>query len=121
MSNSSPYICSHKHNNDITLCLQGFRVYPARNLWYKSLVPLAEKIRAVMGDSPVYVSFDIDGLDPCYAPGTGTPEIGGLSAAQALELVRGCRGMNIVGADLVEVRCSWLYGNYYGLFVPGPI
>jgi len=52
---------------------------------------------------PVYLSFDIDGLDPSYAPGTGTPEIGGLTTPQGLEIIRGCRGLDLVGADLVEV------------------
>ena len=47
--------------------------------------------------------FDIDGLDPSFAPGTGTPEIGGLTVPQALEIIRGCRGLNLVGCDLVEV------------------
>ena len=54
-------------------------------------------------EHPVYISFDIDGLDPSYAAGTGTPEIGGLSVPQGLEIVRGCRGLNVVGCDLVEV------------------
>ena len=56
-----------------------------------------------MGDRPVYLTFDIDSLDPAYAPGTGTPEIGGLTSVQAIEIIRGCRGMNLVGCDLVEV------------------
>ena len=60
-------------------------------------------VREIVGDSPVYLSFDIDGLDPAYAPGTGTPEIGGLSTAQALQLIRSLRGLNVVGCDLVEV------------------
>ncbi|MFP3441315.1 arginase family protein, partial [Pantoea sp. SIMBA_133] len=51
----------------------------------------------------VYVSFDIDGLDPWVAPGTGTVEMGGLTSAQGLEIVRGAQGLNIVGGDLVEV------------------
>ena len=62
-----------------------------------------EQVRARLGEGPVYLSFDIDGIDPAFAPGTGTPEIGGLSVAQALEIIRGCRGLQIVGADLVEV------------------
>ncbi|NWU08317.1 SPEB protein, partial [Cephalopterus ornatus] len=82
---------------------QGFRVVPAEECWMKSLEPLMGEVRAQMGDKPVYISFDIDGLDPAYAPGTGTPEIAGLTPAQALEIIRGCKGLNIVGCDLVEV------------------
>lgn len=67
--------------------LQGFRVVPAEECWGKSLVPLMGEVRKQMGDKPVYISFDIDGLDPAYAPGTGTPEIAGLTPAQ----VRGTR------------------------------
>jgi len=59
--------------------------------------------RRVVGDGPVYISFDIDSLDPAFAPGTGTPEIGGLSTFEAQRLIRGCQGLHIVGADLVEV------------------
>ena len=62
-----------------------------------------ERTREVLGDGPVYVSFDVDGLDPVYAPGTGTPEIGGLTTADAIQLLRGLRGLNFVGGDLVEV------------------
>jgi guanidinobutyrase len=51
----------------------------------------------------VYLSYDIDSFDPAWAPGTGTPEVGGLTSMQGLEIVRGCRGLNLVGADLVEV------------------
>jgi guanidinobutyrase len=61
------------------------------------------EVREQLGEGPVYLSFDIDGLDPAYAPGTGTPEVGGLTMPQALEVVRGCRGLDIVGCDLVEV------------------
>jgi guanidinobutyrase len=61
------------------------------------------KVRAQIGNTPCYLSFDIDGIDPAYAGGTGTPEIGGLSVPQALEIIRGCAGLNIVGGDLVEV------------------
>lgn len=82
---------------------QGFRVVQAEECWYKSLAPLMEEIRAQLGDGPVYLSFDIDGLDPSCAPGTGTPEIGGLTTVQGMEVIRGCRGLDIVGADLVEV------------------
>jgi guanidinobutyrase len=82
---------------------QGFRVVQAEECWHKSLVPLIGEVRQQMGSGPAYITFDIDSLDPGFAPGTGTLEMGGLTPWQALELVRGCRGMNIVGADLVEV------------------
>ena len=82
---------------------QGFRVVQAEECWHKSLTPLMEEVRDQMGDGPVYISYDIDSLDPGLAPGTGTPEIGGLTTIQALEIIRGCRGLDIVGGDLVEV------------------
>ena len=82
---------------------QGFRVVPAEECWHKSLTPLMAEVRTLMGSGPVYLSYDIDSLDPAFAPGTGTPEIGGLSTWQALEIVRGCRGIDLVGCDLVEV------------------
>lgn len=82
---------------------QGWTVVQAEELWYKSLKPLMEEVRATVGDAPVYLSFDIDSLDPAFAPGTGTVEPGGLSTWQALEIVRGMAGLNLVGGDLVEV------------------
>ncbi len=82
---------------------QGFTVVQAEECWGKSLAPLMQEVRSKIGDSPVYLSYDIDSLDPAFAPGTGTVEIGGLTIWQALEIVRGCQGLNIVGADLVEV------------------
>ena len=82
---------------------QGFRVVQAEECWHKSLEPLMREIRAKVDGGPVYLTFDIDGLDPAFAPGTGTPEIGGLTVIQGLEIVRGCRGLDLVGGDLVEV------------------
>ncbi|WP_337264317.1 MULTISPECIES: agmatinase [Serratia] len=86
---------------------QGFRVVPAEACWYRSLAPLMAEVREQMGQGAVYLSFDIDGLDPAFAPGTGTPEVGGLSVWQGLEIVRGCQGLNLVGADLVEVSPAY--------------
>ena len=57
----------------------------------------------MVGDGPTYVSFDIDSIDPAFAPGTGTPEVGGLTTIEAQGLIRGLRGLNLVGADVVEV------------------
>jgi guanidinobutyrase len=82
---------------------QGFTVVPAHEVWYRSLAPLMAEVRAAIGEAPCYLSFDIDGIDPAFAGGTGTPEVGGLTVPQALEIVRGCRGLQLVGADLVEV------------------
>jgi guanidinobutyrase len=83
---------------------QGFTIVQAHEVWYRPLAPLMEQVRERIGPGhPVYISFDIDGIDPSFAGGTGTPEIGGLTVPQALEIIRGCRGLNVVGADLVEV------------------
>jgi guanidinobutyrase len=82
---------------------QGFKVVQAEECWNRSLEPLMEEVRARVQGGPVYLSFDIDGIDPAYAPGTGTPEIAGLTVPQALEIIRGAWGLDIVGADLVEV------------------
>ncbi len=82
---------------------QGFRVVQAEECWHRSLEPLMDEVRDQVGGGPVYLSFDIDGLDPAFAPGTGTPEVGGLTVPQALEVIRGCRGLELVGCDVVEV------------------
>ena len=82
---------------------QGFRVVQVEECWHRSLTPLMDEVRAQLGSGPMYLSFDIDGLDPAFAPGTGTPEIGGLTSVQGIEIIRGCRGLDLVGGDLVEV------------------
>ena len=86
---------------------QGVRVVQAEECWYQSLKPLMEEIREQLGEGPVYITFDIDGLDPAYAPGTGTPEIGGLTIQQGLEIIRGCRGLEVIGGDMVEVAPAY--------------
>jgi guanidinobutyrase len=91
---------------------QGFRVVQAEDCWYRSLAPLMGEVRAQLGPGPVYLSFDIDGIDPAFAPGTGTPEIAGLTVPQALEVIRGCRGLDVVGGDMVEISPPYdLSGN----------
>ncbi len=82
---------------------QGFKVIEAHECWYKSLAPLMREIKTHLGAGPVYLSFDIDSLDPSFTPGTGTPEIGGLTVHQGLEIIRGLDGLEIVGGDVVEV------------------
>jgi guanidinopropionase len=59
--------------------------------------------RKVVGDAPTYITFDVDGIDPVFTPGTGTPEVGGLTTVEALRLLRGLRGLNLIGGDVVEV------------------
>lgn len=81
----------------------GFNQRLASSLWHKPLDTLGKEVVASIGDHPCYFTYDIDSLDPSFAPGTGTPEIGGLTTMQAMELIRNLRGLNIVGADLVEV------------------
>jgi agmatinase len=65
--------------------------------------PTMARVRDIVGDGPVYVTFDIDSVDPAFAPGTGTPEVGGLTSYEAQELVRGLAGAKLVGCDVVEV------------------
>ena len=77
-------------------------------LWMETVaeIGVAETIaraRAVVGAQPTYLTFDIDSLDPVYAPGTGTPECGGFTTREALQLLRGLRGVALAGADVVEV------------------
>jgi len=62
-----------------------------------------QEAREVVGEGKTYISFDVDGLDPVYAPGTGTPEIGGITTLEAQQLLRGLRGLNLIGGDVVEV------------------
>ena len=68
---------------------------------------IAAQVRAVVGDGPAYLSFDIDGLDPAFAPGTGTPEIGGLATWQAQGILRRLGGIDFRGADVVEVAPAY--------------
>ena len=67
---------------------------------------VAEETRRVVDDSPVYLTFDIDGLDPAYACGTGTPEPGGITMREAQRMLRQLRGLNYIGGDMVEVAPS---------------
>lgn len=81
----------------------GFHIVDADTLLDRPLSATIDEIRAVVGTHPVYLSFDIDFLDPVSAPGTGTPVVGGPSARQARQLLRALTGLQVVGADLVEV------------------
>jgi agmatinase len=82
---------------------QGVTVLAAQDVHAKGPDAVAGKIREVIGNDPVYLSFDIDVLDPAFAPGTGTPEIGGLATWQAQAIMRRLRGLSFAGMDVVEV------------------
>lgn len=81
----------------------GMTVIHAEEVTEMGTAAIIEKARAVVGDGPVYVSFDVDSLDPAFAPGTGTPEIGGLTTREVLAILRGIAGIDMVGGDVVEV------------------
>ncbi|MCP3989038.1 MAG: agmatinase [Actinomycetia bacterium] len=82
---------------------QGMRVVFIEELESLGVQGVIAEARRVVGDGPTYLSFDVDGLDPVYAPGTGTPEVGGITTREALGLLRGLRGLDLVGGDVVEV------------------
>jgi len=86
---------------------QGVTVIAAQDVHAQGPAAIAEKIREVIGDAAVYFSFDIDALDPGCAPGTGTPEIGGLASWQAQAIIRQLRGLHFVGMDVVEVSPAY--------------
>ena len=85
----------------------GFAIVPAIDLETHGVGGVADRIRERVGDRPVYVSIDIDVLDPAHAPGTGTPEAGGLTSRELLGILRAMDGMHLVGADVVEVAPAY--------------
>ena len=85
----------------------GFTVIDAAQVNDRTVDDVIAQVKAIVGDMPVYLTFDIDCLDPAFAPGTGTPVIGGLTTDRALKLLRGLQPLNIVGMDLVEVAPAY--------------
>jgi guanidinopropionase len=81
----------------------GIRIIPIAEFHARGPDDVMEEARAIVGQGDTYVTYDIDFVDPTFAPGTGTPEVGGPNSWQALQVARGLRGLNVVGADLVEV------------------
>jgi len=79
------------------------RVVYMEELYERGPKEIGALARKVVGDGPTYVTFDVDGLDPAFAPGTGTPEVGGFSTLEALIMLRALDGLNLVGGDVVEV------------------
>ena len=82
---------------------QGIRVIEIEEFHDLGIDAVIAEARRVVGNGPTYLSFDVDALDPVYAPGTGTPEIGGLTTYEAQRMIRGLRGLDLIGADVVEV------------------
>jgi agmatinase len=93
----------------------GFSAVHARDFARRPIDEIIDRMRIRLGNRPVYVSLDIDVLDPAFAPGTGTPEAGGMSSRELLEMLRGLAGLNIVGADLVEVSPSYDHAELTGI------
>src|SRR5699024_11089639 len=89
----------------------GYKVLTMRDAWNLGFENVIKEIHQRVGNRPVFVSYDIDFLDPSYAPGTGTPEVGGPTSFEALEYVRRLDGLNIVGFDLVEVLPAYDNGE----------
>ena len=98
--------------NDDTM---GFNIIDAREVHASTPAAVAQKARQLIGDRPVYMTFDIDCLDPSFAPGTGTPVCGGLSSFQALEILRSLAGIRLVGMDVVEVAPAYDVGEITSL------
>jgi agmatinase len=85
----------------------GFGIVTSSDVYYQGVREVVAKLRERIGARPLYVSVDIDVLDPAHAPGTGTPEAGGITSRELLEILRGLRGLNLVGADVVEVAPAY--------------
>ena len=93
----------------------GFQVIGSDDFQLDGLAAVIERMRARLGDAPVYVSVDIDVLDPAHAPGTGTPEAGGMTSRELLHSLRGLVGANLVGADIVEVAPAYDHAEITGI------
>lgn len=85
----------------------GFGIVTSSDVMRRGVDETVDALRQRIGTRPLYVSIDIDVLDPAHAPGTGTPEAGGMTSRELLEIVRGLRGLNLVGADVVEVAPAY--------------
>jgi agmatinase len=93
----------------------GFQVINSTDADDLGIEGIISKMRARVGDRPVYVSIDIDVLDPAFAPGTGTPEAGGLSSRELLRIIRSLDAVNVIGADIVEVAPAYDHAQITGI------
>ena len=93
----------------------GFQIFSSVEFQDLGVNAAIEKMRARVGNRPVYISIDIDVLDPAHAPGTGTPEAGGLTSRELLSVLRATAGMNVIGADIVEVAPAYDHAQITGI------
>lgn len=93
----------------------GFNIIDAPKVHAQAIDATIAEVRGYLGDRPVYLTFDIDCLDPSYAPGTGTPVCGGLTSHQAMSILRGLQGINLIGMDVVEVAPAYDVGEITAL------
>ena len=93
----------------------GFGIVTSADIYYMGVQKVVDFLRARIGERPLYISIDIDVLDPAHAPGTGTPEAGGMTSRELLEILRGLRGLNIVGSEVVEVAPPYDHAELTGI------
>ena len=93
----------------------GFQIFSSVEFQDLGVNAAIEKMKARVGNRPLYISIDIDVLDPAHAPGTGTPEAGGLTSRELLSVLRATAGMNVVGADIVEVAPAYDHAQITGI------
>jgi agmatinase len=93
----------------------GFGILTSADVYHQGVTEVVQRLRERVAGRPVYVSIDIDVLDPAHAPGTGTPEAGGITSRELLEILRGFRGLDLVGADVVEVAPAYDHADITGI------
>ncbi|MDR6972863.1 agmatinase [Leifsonia shinshuensis] len=93
----------------------GFGIVTSADVYRQGVDEIVAKLRGRIADRPLYISIDVDVMDPAYAPGTGTPEAGGISSRELLEIIRGFAGLNVIGADVVEVAPAYDHAEITGI------
>lgn len=93
----------------------GFGIVTSADVYRQGVDEVVAKLRGRIGDRPLYISIDVDVMDPAHAPGTGTPEAGGITSRELLEILRGFRGLNLIGADVVEVAPAYDHAEITGV------
>jgi agmatinase len=93
----------------------GYNVITTRELRVRGMADVVRQVKEMVGDTPVFLTFDIDFVDPAFAPGTGTPEVGGYSSSETLEIIRALDGLNFIGFDVVEVLPAYDHADVTAL------